>query len=107
MTIQNLHHETVKSLLTAMKNGDSKTYFSLFSQNAVMTDDGNIREVKEWAENEIFGNGKGHLISIDKVLNDVLTIYGVFHSNKWGEIKAIFNFEVEDNLITRFEASQQ
>jgi hypothetical protein len=107
MTIQNLKNETIKSLLTAMNNGDEEAYFSLFAQNAVMTDDGNIREVKEWADSEIFGRGKGHLTSIDKELNDGLTIYGVFHSNQWGNIKAIFNFEVEENLITRFEASQQ
>jgi hypothetical protein len=107
MTIQNLKNETIKSLLTAMNSSDKETYLKLFSKNAIMTDDGNKREVSEWAESEIFGRGKGHLTSIDKELNEGLTIYGVFHSNQWGNIKAIFNFEVNENLITRFDASQQ
>jgi hypothetical protein len=72
----------VRSAIKAMNSGNKKQWYELFSHNPALTDDGNPHDFTKWCERELFSSSLAYLASIDKVENDGLTIYGMFHSDK-------------------------
>ena len=75
----------------------------MFSDNPALTDDGNTQDFIEWCEKELFGSS---LASIDKVEDGGLTIYGMFHSDQWGDFKTFLRFHVDNEKITKLEVGQ-
>ena len=59
----------------------------LFASNVTLTDDGNPPEFTQWSDSELFGSDKAYLMSIDRVEDNGLTIYGKFHSDRWGNLQ--------------------
>ncbi|MPS73449.1 MAG: SDR family NAD(P)-dependent oxidoreductase [Chryseobacterium sp.] len=51
--------------------------------------------------------GKERFISIDKVENNSMDIYGKFHSDTWGDFKTYFKFRIdEDGKFDRLQIGQ-
>jgi hypothetical protein len=80
-----IDHPIVRSAIEALNNRNKKQWYQLFSDKPELTDDGNPQDFKEWSERELFGSSLAYFASIDKVENDGMTIYGMFHSDQWGE----------------------
>jgi hypothetical protein len=60
-----------------------------FAQGATLSDDGNARDFTELSDSELFGKDKAHLMSIDRVEDSGLTLYGKFHVDRWGEFDTL------------------
>jgi hypothetical protein len=96
----------VRSAIKAMNSRNKKQWYELFSHNPALTDDGNPHDFTKWRERELFSSSLAYLASIDKVENDGLTIYGMFHSDKWGDFKTFLRFHVENGKITKMAVGQ-
>jgi len=66
-----------------MNRRDKKQWYRSFSDNPAFTDDGISHDFTEWCEVELFGASLSYLISIVRVEDAGLTIYGKPHSDKW------------------------
>lgn len=99
-----LTNSTVKKAIDALQAADANTWFSQFTDDAELFDDGNKKDFRKF-----FGNALGHerFTSIDKVENNGLAIYGQFHSDHWGDFKTYFRFRIDaGDRINRLEIGQ-
>ncbi len=88
MDFNKITNETVKKAIEALENGD-KSWYSYFTENPTMTDDGNRVDFKSFFAKAL---GEEKFLSIDKVENDGKDIYGNFKAGKWGIFKVFFKF---------------
>ena len=91
----------VKSAIEAINRRNKKQWYKSFSDNPALIDDGNPQDFIEWCEKELFGSSLSYLASIDKVEDGGLTIYGMFHSEQWGDFKTFLRFHMENEKITQ------
>lgn len=104
MNTNTLANATIKKAIDALQAADRDTWFSLFTSDANLFDDGNKVDFKPFFENAI---GHERFTSIDKVENNGLDIYGKFHSDRWGNFKTYFKFYINaDGKIDRLEIGQ-
>ena len=93
-----------KKAIDALQAGDKNAWFELFTADAVLFDDGNKIDFKGFSETAL---GHERFTSIDKVENEGLSLYGKFHSEKWGDFKTCFKFHINsNNKINRLEIGQ-
>lgn len=88
MDTSKLTNETVKKAFEALQNGD-KAWYSFFTENPVMTDDGNKVDFKNFFAKAL---GTEKFLTIDKVENDGRDIYGNFKAGQWGTFPVFFKF---------------
>lgn len=93
MDLSKITDSTVQQAITALQVGD-KSWYSFFTENPVMTDDGNKVDFKNF-----FAKALGHekFTTIDKVENSGKDIYGNFKAGQWGTFKVFFKFHVAAN----------
>ncbi|WP_336687332.1 hypothetical protein [Chryseobacterium bernardetii] len=78
----------VKQAIEALQTGD-KSWYGFFTENPVMTDDGNKVDFKSFFANAL---GKEMFLSIDRVENDSKDIHGNFKAGQWGVFPVFFRF---------------
>lgn len=88
MDLSKITDETVKNAIEALQSGDKKWY-SFFTENPVMTDDGNTVDFTSFFSKAL---GKEHFLSIDRVENEGKDIYGNFKAGQWGTFPVFFKF---------------
>ncbi|MDP9956571.1 hypothetical protein J2X97_002230 [Epilithonimonas hungarica] len=88
MDYDKITNETVKKAIEALENGD-KSWYSYFTDDPVMTDDGNKVDFKSFFAKAL---GEEKFLSIDKVENDGKDVYGNFKAGKWGTFRVFFKF---------------
>ena len=88
MDYNKITNETVKKAIEALENGD-KSWYSYFTDDPVMTDDGNKVDFKSFFAKAL---GEEKFLSIDKVENDGKDVYGNFKAGKWGTFRVFFKF---------------
>lgn len=93
MDLSKISDETVKQAMAALQNGD-QAWYTYFTENPVMTDDGNTVDFKNFFEKAL---GKEHFLSIDKVENEGRDIYGNFKAGQWGTFKVFFKFHKNES----------
>lgn len=98
MDYSKITNPTVKAALEAWQNGDSSTFFSYFTPNPKMTDDGNPRDFKGFVKTAC---GHEKYLTIDKVENEGKDIYGNFKAGQWGTFPVFFKFH--QNTEGKFE----
>lgn len=104
MNTDKLTHATVKQAINALQTNDSKTWFALFADKAELFDDGNKMDFKSFWRKAI---GHERFTSIDKVENNGMDVYGLFHSDQWGDFKTYFKFHIDkDGRINRLDIGQ-
>ncbi|QNK61773.1 hypothetical protein H7F33_14585 [Pedobacter sp. PAMC26386] len=104
METDQLKNETVKQAINALQNADKKLWFSLFTTDAKLYDDGNEVDFKQFFEKAI---GHERFTTIDRVEDNGLAVYGKFHSDQWGDFKTYFRFKIEENgKINRLNIGQ-
>ncbi|PWK17324.1 hypothetical protein LV89_04425 [Arcicella aurantiaca] len=94
MEISKLTNPTVKAAFEAWQSGNSDEWLSFFTEDAKLLDDGHPRNFKKFSTEAI---GQEWFTSIEEVNDNGLTIYGDFHSDKWGDFKAYFKFYCNRN----------
>lgn len=91
MEYEKISIQKVKSAIQAWQNGDPVLWFSFFTTDAKLFDDGHPRDFKKFSSEAI---GHERFVSIDKVENDGMSVYGHFHSDTWGDFKTYFKFHL-------------
>jgi hypothetical protein len=101
---EKLTNPIVKQAINALQAGDKQAWFTLFTNDAQLFDDGNKMNFKSFFEKAL---GHERFTSIDKVEQNGLHVYGKFHSDQWGNFKTYFKFTVEaDGRISKLEIGQ-
>ena len=75
-----------------------KSWYTYFTENPVMTDDGNKVDFKNFFSKAL---GTEKFLTIDKVENDGKDIYGDFKAGQWGTFRVFFKFH--PNVEGKFE----
>ncbi|MBX3085736.1 MAG: hypothetical protein KF716_29130 [Anaerolineae bacterium] len=96
----------VRAAIEAMNARNRQAWFSLFADDTVLTDDGSVRDFIQWSDSEFFGKTKAYLMSVDRVEDDGMTIYGRFHSDQWGEFDTFMKFKIQGDKIRRLDVGQ-
>jgi len=97
MDLSQITDQNVKSAMQALQSGD-KSWYSYFTENPVMTDDGNKVDFKSFFSKAL---GTEKFLTIDKVENNGKDIYGNFKAGNWGTFKVFFKFH--PNAEGKFE----
>lgn len=92
MDLSKITNETVRKAIEALQTGD-KNWYSYFTPNPFMTDDGNTIDFKNFFDKAL---GKEKFLSIDKVENEGKDVYGNFKAGQWGTFKVFFKFHQND-----------
>lgn len=103
MNLDKITNDNVRKAIEALESGD-KIWYSYFTENPVMTDDGNKVDFKSF-----FGKALGSekFITIDKVENDGKDIYGNFKAGQWGTFPVFFKFHQNaDGKFDRLDIGQ-
>jgi hypothetical protein len=104
MQTDKLTNKTVRAAIQALAEGNANNWFSLFTNDAELYDDGHRMNFHDF-----FNKALGHerFTSIDKVEQDGLHIYGHFHSDQWGDFKTYFKFQINAHgKISRLDIGQ-
>jgi hypothetical protein len=104
MNTEQLANPTIKKAINALQVGDKAEWFSLFSSDAELYDDGHKVNFRSFFEKAL---GHERFTSIDKIENKGLDLYGKFHSDQWGDFKTYFKFQINSaGKITRLDIGQ-
>lgn len=104
MNIEKLTHPAVRKAIEALQAGDKKAWFALFTDDALLYDDGRKMDFRSFFDKAL---GHERFTSIDKVEQDGLAVYGNFHSDQWGDFKTYFIFRTGENgQFTRVDIGQ-
>jgi len=95
-----INNQKVKLAIEAWQKGDAAQWLSFFSKDAKLLDDGNPRDFKKFSTEAI---GSERFISIDKVEDKGMSVYGHFHSDTWGDFKTYFKFYLDDTSGTFYK----
>ncbi|MFC4211908.1 hypothetical protein ACFOWA_11985 [Pedobacter lithocola] len=102
--LSKLTNKKVKAAIEALQKGDGKAWFPLFAADVILYDDGNQMQFNNFFKKAL---GRERFISIDKVENNGLDVYGHFHSDQWGEFKTHFKFYLnKEGKISRLDIEQ-
>ncbi|MCI3938803.1 hypothetical protein MQX03_16510 [Chryseobacterium aahli] len=103
MDLSKITNPTVKQAMEALQNGN-KSWYSFFTENPAMTDDGNKIDFKNFFSKAL---GTEKFLSIDKVENDGKDIYGDFKAGNWGTFRVFFKFHQNaDGKFDRLDIGQ-
>lgn len=104
MDTSKLTNPTVKAAFQAWQQGDSKQWLSYFTADAQLLDDGHPRNFQSFSTEAM---GQERFTSIDIVKDSGRSIYGHFHTEKWGDFKTYFKFHLDANgKIFKLEIGQ-
>jgi len=104
MRTDKIKNITVKEAIYALQMANKQAWFSLFTEEAELYDDGNKMNFKRFFDAAI---GHEHFNTIDMVKNNGLAVYGSFHSDKWGYFKTYFKFHINtDGKFNRLDIGQ-
>ncbi|TPN87204.1 hypothetical protein [Aquimarina algicola] len=97
-------NNTIKQAFEAWQRGNSKLWLSFFTKDARLYDDGKLRDFHKFSTHAI---GEEWFISLDKIEDNGLSIYGKIHTKKWGDFKTYFKFRINDQgKIYRLDIGQ-
>jgi len=104
MNYQPITNTVAQAAIKAWQDADVSKWRSLFTASAQLYDDGSPRDFHDFSINAI---GYEYFLSFDKIENQGTTIYGHFHTDKYGDFKARFDFHINKaGKISRLDISQ-
>lgn len=104
MNTDKINNAVAKKAVNALQSADKDTWFSLFTNDAALYDDGNKMNFRSFFEKAL---GHERFTSIDKVEDNGLSMYGKFHSDQWGDFKTYFRFHLNKaGKISRLDIGQ-
>ncbi|WP_020496714.1 nuclear transport factor 2 family protein [Sciscionella marina] len=103
MTVQP-SEPAVQAFVQAINSGDRAAFDALLDAGATMSDDGTDRDLRSWADGEIF-NADGRM-DVESESDGGLALIAEFTNSTWGSMRTRWRFTVADGKITRFETGQ-
>lgn len=99
-----LTNATVKAAVDALQKGDHVAWVALFEPGATLYDDGSPRSLERFTHEAL---GHERFTSIEHVSGEGLDVVGAFHSDRWGDFKVYFRFELSSaGKIKRLDIGQ-
>ena len=99
-----LTNPTVKAAVDALQAGDRIAWSALFEANAELYDDGEARSLEKFTRDAL---GHERFTSIESVGAGGLEVVGGFHSDRWGDFKTYFRFQLTSTgKIKRLDIGQ-
>jgi hypothetical protein len=96
MKVEELTNSVVRAVVTAMRDGDRKSFFASFEQSVILTDDGHQQPFADWADREIFlAHGR---LDVKQQNRNGLELVGPFHSDQW-DMETVWRFEIADGHV--------
>jgi hypothetical protein len=86
-----LTNPTVRAAISALQIGDRKAWSALFEPDAKLYDDGSPRSLEKFTRDAL---GHERFTSFEQVENNGLDLVGDFHSDKWGDFRTYFKFQL-------------
>jgi hypothetical protein len=104
MDVSVLTNRTVKAAIEALHQGDRTAWLALFEPDAKLYDDGSPRSLEEFTRDAL---GHERFTSIERVENNGLDLLGEFHSDRWGDFRTYFRFQLSPaGRIKRLDIGQ-
>ncbi|MFD5583623.1 nuclear transport factor 2 family protein [Streptomyces sp. NPDC127063] len=92
------------ALVAAVNAGDLEAFFAALSDDATVSDDGTDRDLRAWAEREIFSsNGR---MDVEDVSAHGRTRTATYTNSTWGSMRIRWVFTVSEGRVSRFETGQ-
>ncbi len=99
-----LTNPTVKAAIDALQRGDRAAWLAQFASGAKLYDDGSPRDLAKFTAEAI---GHERFTTIERVAQDGLEVIGAFHSERWGDFKTCFRFQLSPaGKTTRLDIGQ-
>lgn len=99
-----LTQPTVRAAILALQHSDARVWTSLFEDGARLYDDGRPRDLETFTREAL---GRERFISIERVENGGLDLTGRFHSDRWGDFRTYFRFQLgSSGKIHRLDIGQ-
>jgi hypothetical protein len=102
--VEQLTDPVVRAFVTAVNAGDREAFFAVLAPGATMSDDGSERDLNEWVDREIFSSN-GHM-EVESQSDDGRSLTVSYTNSTWGEMRTVWRFVVEGELVSRFETGQ-
>ena len=104
MNFGHLTNPTVRAAIEALQRGDRGLWASQFEAGAELYDDGSPRSLQKFTQEAL---GHERFTSIDRVENHGLDLTGGFHSDRWGNFRSYFRFQLSPaGKIKRLDIGQ-
>jgi hypothetical protein len=102
--VKQLTDPVVRAFVTAVNAGDREAFFAVLAPGATMSDDGSERDLTEWVDREIFSSN-GHM-EVESQSDDGRSLTVTYTNSTSGEMRTVWRFVVEGELVSRFETGQ-
>jgi hypothetical protein len=101
---EQLSEPAVRALVDAINANDVDAFRAALTPDATMSDDGSDRDVRQWADREIFSSN-GHM-DVESEADDGRSLVARYRNDTWGEMRTAWRFDVRDGKVSRFETGQ-
>jgi hypothetical protein len=99
-----LANSVVRYFVAALNARERPAFFATLTEDATMSDDGVDRNLREWAEREIFASN-GHM-EVESQAADGLSLIAAYSNTTWGTMRTKWRFVLRGERIARFETGQ-
>jgi len=104
MNTDALTNPVVRAAIGALQKGDRRAWSTLFESDAKFYDDGSPRNLETFTRDAL---GHERFTSIERVENNGLDLVGAFHSDRWGDFRTYFKFQLSPaGKIARLDIGQ-
>ncbi|KAB2362671.1 nuclear transport factor 2-like protein [Actinomadura montaniterrae] len=101
---EQLSEPAVRALVDAINANDVDAFRAALTPDATMSDDGSDRDLRQWADREIFSSN-GHM-DVESEADGGRSLVARYRNDTWGEMRTAWRFDVRDGKVSRFETGQ-
>ncbi|MEV4437835.1 nuclear transport factor 2 family protein [Streptomyces sp. NPDC049577] len=104
MSPEELTDPAVRTVVTALCEGDRDAFYGAFAPGALLTDDGAEQDLHVWSEREIF-NAHGR-VEVREEREDGHYLLARFRSDQWNFPDTFWHFRIDGGKVTRMDVGQ-
>jgi hypothetical protein len=105
MTSREPSNPVAHRLAAAINDGDRGAFLATLTPDATLTDDGNLRSLRDWIDREIF-SARGHM-NVEHEEEDGQHLLARYRNDTWGEMPAFWSFQVTRDKISRIDTGHR
>jgi ketosteroid isomerase-like protein len=94
----------IKALIDAINAGDRDAFFATLTPDATMSDDGSDRDLRQWADRELFASA-GRM-EVESATDGGRSLIAANTNATYGTMRTFWRFTLRDGKISRYETGQ-